>query len=626
MHQKLGDFMKHRQWIRLFKMFQYMVFDIIAVILPYLITIFMFKIVDIEISVTRVLLALPFVLVLKLIVFYLFGFYHILLRHIGFEDFIRITIAIVLTNALILAYIAISQDLFMYKSAYIFITIAEIAFVLSPRIINRIILYFKLNYFWGVAGTKTMIIGAGAAGELVVKEIYKNRTLNRIPVIFLDDSVQKIGNRLLGIPIVGPIALAKEFIKRYQIDEVILAIHNYPKERLQHLIEDVASMKVKMRRLHMFEDLKQKDQFQIIDIRIEDLLNREEVILDDQKIFEFIHDETVLVTGGGGSIGSELCRQIAKLKPKALIIFDIYENNAYDIQMELERTFQKKKLPLNLTVVIGSVYNEARVEALCKAYRPTIVFHAAAYKHVPLMEHNAVEAIRTNVLGTYYTSKYAKQYQVKKFVLVSSDKAVRATNIMGATKRYAELIIQDQQKDAVETVFAAVRFGNVLGSNGSVIPLFKKQIEDGGPVTITHEKITRYFMTIPEAVGLILECGVYARGSEVFVLDMGEPVLIKDLAEKMIRLSGLEPYLDIDIQTIGLRPGEKLYEELLVNHGSEQIKTENKKILIETQRAVTTDELKLDWLTHSFESLSNEDLKRFVSSVIKSYQMNGDKT
>lgn len=616
--------MRKSNMLKIARMIRYMFFDTLSIILPYLIAVFMFKILNINISWNDVLIALPFVVIFKIAIFYMFGFYKILMTHIGFEDFIRIALAVSFTNIVIVIYIAISGHMFMYKSAYIFMTMAEIAFVLSPRIINRMILYLKVNYDWARSTrSRTMIIGAGSAGELTIKEIFHNKTLKNIPVVFLDDDEKKFGSRLVGIPIIGPIKLVKEYITQFEVQEVILAIKDYPKDKMQQLIDDISSMHIKMKQLISIEDLSSEDKLKIVDIKIEDLLNRSEIKLDDDKIIDLIQNEIVLVTGGGGSIGSELCRQIANLKPKKLIIFDMYENNAYDIQMELLRTFEKKKEKLDLKVIIGSVYCRNRVEHVFKTYQPTLVFHAAAYKHVPLMEDSAVEAVRTNVLGTYIVSSLSSQYGVKKFVLVSSDKAVRSTNIMGATKRYAELIIQDQQNISQTTKFAAVRFGNVLGSNGSVIPLFKKQIEDGGPVTVTHPEITRFFMTIPEAVGLILQCGVYANGGEVFVLDMGEPVLIKDLAEKMIRLSGFKPYQEIDIIYTGLRPGEKLYEELLVSHDLDQVKTDNQKIFIEKQRAVTHEELKLDEITNGFEKLDNEGVKAFVGKVIETYQRNG---
>jgi FlaA1/EpsC-like NDP-sugar epimerase len=547
-------------------------------------------------------------------------------NHVGFEDVIKIAVVSIISNVVIVVFIAFSGITFMYKSAYFFITIAEIGLITLPRIANRIIVYVKTNYDWNRAlGKRTLIVGAGDAGELVVKEIYRNKDLNNIPLAFVDDNQDKIGNRLLGILIVGPIDRIKEFIDDYKIEEVIIAINYYPTKQMQKLVQLIADKNVRIKKLLSMTDVDSHHKPQIIDVRIEDLLNRDEIKLDDECIKGFIKDEIVLVTGGGGSIGSELCRQISELEPKQLIIFDIYENNAYDVQQELLRKFSKSHRELNLKVLIGSVYNRTRLEDVYKTYKPTIVFHAAAYKHVPLMEDSAVEAVRTNVLGTYNASSLAREYNVKKFVLVSSDKAVRSTNVMGATKRYAELIVQEQQAHTKTTKFSAVRFGNVLGSNGSVIPLFKKQIADGGPVTVTHQDITRYFMTIPEAVGLILQCGVYAQGGEVFILDMGEPVRIVDLAEKMISLAGFKPNEDIKIEITGLRPGEKLFEELLVDHNhDDQHRTANQKIYIEKQREVLESELELTNIIETIEEYSNEDVKKFVAHVIPSYKRNGD--
>ncbi|MDR4969198.1 MAG: nucleoside-diphosphate sugar epimerase/dehydratase, partial [Acholeplasmataceae bacterium] len=466
-------------------------------------------------------------------------------------------------------------------------------------------------------GRRTLIVGAGSAGEIVVKEVYRNKDLSNIPVAFLDDDPNKIGNKLSGIKIVGPINDIQYFLDLYKIEEVIIAINDFPLRKLKALIELVSQKNVRLKRLTSITDVTQGERTQIIDVKIEDLLNREEIILDDRGIEGFIKDEVVLVTGGGGSIGSELCRQIAELKPKQLIIFDIYENNAYDTQMELERKFKKSGEYLNLKVLIGSVYNPIRLESVFKEYRPTVVFHAAAYKHVPLMEDSAVEAVRTNVIGTHHAARLANQYEVKKFVLVSSDKAVRSTNVMGATKRFAELIIEEQNNHSKVTKFSAVRFGNVLGSNGSVIPLFKKQIQDGGPITVTDPEITRYFMTIPEAVGLILQCAVYAQGGEVFILDMDEPVKIKDLAEKMISLAGLRPNVDIMVEYVGLRPGEKLYEELLIDHEYDHhLRTANDKIYIEKQKHVEASELELDQIIKTFEEKTNYDVKLMVKKVV----------
>ncbi|MDX9691057.1 MAG: nucleoside-diphosphate sugar epimerase/dehydratase, partial [Acholeplasmataceae bacterium] len=568
---------------------------------------------------------IPFIALFKIIVFYFFGFYSMLANHVGFEDVMKISLISIISNIAIVVFIFASEYNFMYKSAFIFITPLEVVLVTFPRIINRIVGYIKTNMDWNNAlGRRTLIIGAGSAGEIVVKEIYKNKDLNNLPVAFLDDDPKKQGNRLSGIKIVGPISQLKETLEDLKIEEVIISIANIPLKKYREMLATISEKNIKIKRLTVMSDVDSQTT-KIVDVKIEDLLNRDEIKLDDAHIKDFIKDEIVLVTGGGGSIGSELCRQISELEPKKLIIFDIYENNAYDIQQELLRKFQKQGKHFDLVVRIGSVYNEIRTEEIFKQFKPTIVFHAAAYKHVPLMEDSAVEAVRTNVIGTYNVSSLANKYQVKKFVLVSSDKAVRSTNVMGATKRYAELIIQEQQNHSEITKFSAVRFGNVLGSNGSVIPLFKKQIADGGPVTVTHPDITRYFMTIPEAVGLILQCGVYAKGGEVFILDMGEPVKIRELAEKMIRLAGYRPYNDIQIEYTGLRPGEKLYEELLVDHNHEdQCRTDNEKIFIEKQREVSEADLELNQIKETLETLKNCEVKDFVAKIITTYKRNGD--
>jgi len=606
---------------------KYMFFDAIAIAATYFIALFMFRVIDTPVDQDIFFMALPFIIIYKIIAFFITGLYSMLANHVGFEDVIKITLVIIVTNILIVVFLLIfPQYQFMFKSAYFFITIAEMGFVTLPRVANRLIVYFKTNIQWNKAlGRTTLIVGAGDAGELVVKEIYRNKDLNNRPIAFLDDDPKKIGNRLMGIKIVGPISDILKFIDEFRVEEVIVAINNYPKALMQSLMNDITKRNVRVKKLISIAELNHDSHKpMIIDVRIEDLLNRDEICLDDDQIRDFIKDEVVLVTGGGGSIGSELCRQIAELEPKQIIIFDIYENNAYDIQQELIRKFYKEDRILNLIVIIGSVYNRQRLEYVFETYKPTLVYHAAAYKHVPLMEDSAIEAVRTNVIGTYNTASLSSKYEVKKFVLVSSDKAVRSTNVMGATKHYAELIIQEQQNHTQITKYSAVRFGNVLGSNGSVIPLFKKQIADGGPVTVTHPDITRYFMTIPEAVGLILQCGVFANGGEIFILDMGDPVKITELAEKMISLTGLRPHVDIKIEFTGLRPGEKLYEELLVDHNHEEHhSTDNRKIFIEKQRLVNESELQIQNISERLESLSNLEVKDFVASVITTYKRNG---
>ena len=354
----------------------------------------------------------------------------------------------------------------------------------------------------------------------------------------------------------------------------------------------------------------------IRDVKVEDLLGRTVVKLEKEGINDYIRGNTILVTGGGGSIGSELCRQIAKFLPKEIIILDIYENNAYDIQNELIREFKN----INIVTLIGSVRDKVRIEQIFKTYKPQIVFHAAAHKHVPLMEYSPSEAIKNNVGGTYNIAQYACKYNVKKFVLISTDKAVNPTNIMGATKRICEMIIQSMNSKS-KTEFVAVRFGNVLGSNGSVVPLFKKQIENGGPVTLTHKDITRYFMTIPEAAQLVLQAGAYARGGEIFVLDMGEPVKIYDLAYNLIKLSGFEPNLDINIEITGLRPGEKLYEELLMSEEG-LTETKHKKIFIGKP-----NDFDFDYISNKISELielsiygSVEEIKNKLKEIVPTYK------
>ncbi len=602
--------------------------DIIAICVTYLISVVVFYFLEIPISLDLIAMAIPFIILLHFIAYLIVGVYGILIEYFGFEDFIRVAATTIVVNVLIVVFLAIAGEeyAFMYKSAYFFIVFLEMGLVVLPRMTKRVINYFKTNWDWNKAlGRRTLIIGAGSAGEQVVKELYRNKDLNNMPMCFLDDDSNKHDKRLMGIKIAGKLSEIEYFLDLYRIEEVIIAVKDFPNKKLREIGEIVTSRNIRMKRLSgMVEDVGESRPI-ISDIRIEDLLNREEIKLDDSCIANYIKNEVVLVTGGGGSIGSELCRQIAERGPKKLIIFDIYENNAYEIQQELLRKFKKDNKPLDLQVWIGSVYNKARVKVLFETFKPTVVFHAAAYKHVPLMEDSAVEAVRTNVIGTYNVASLANEFEVKKFVMVSSDKAVRSTNVMGATKRYAELIVQEQQNHSKVTKYSAVRFGNVLGSNGSVIPLFKKQIADGGPITVTHPDITRFFMTIPEAVGLILQCGVFAKGGEVFILDMGEPIRIADLAEKMIRLTGLKPHEDIKIEYVGLRPGEKLYEELLVDHehGS-QDQTPHQKIFIEKQRDVDLDELSLEKIFLEVENLTNEEVKACLASIITTYNRNGN--
>ena len=424
-----------------------------------------------------------------------------------------------------------------------------------------------------------MIIGAGNAGYQLINEINNIKKSRNYKVkCFIDDDPSKAGMYSAGVPIVGGRDMILRAVKEYAISTILFAIPSCPADDKATIMKICQQTKCKLRTipsiLQFATDEIEVNLSQIREVNVEDLLGRESIKLNNDSVFGYIKDRIVLVTGGGGSIGSELCRQIAAHNPKQLIIFDVYENNAYDIQNELIRTYPG----LNLLALIGSVRDSKRLECIFSKYHPEIVFHAAAHKHVPLMEVSPNETLKNNVFGTYKTAKCADKYGVKKFVLISTDKAVNPTNIMGASKRICEMVIQYMNAHS-ETDYAAVRFGNVLGSNGSVIPLFKKQIAAGGPVTVTDPNIIRYFMTIPEAVSLVLQAGANAKGGEIFVLDMGKPVKILDLAENLIRLSGLEPYVDIKIEFTGLRPGEKLYEELLMSEEG-LTKTDNKLIYI----------------------------------------------
>ena len=426
--------------------------------------------------------------------------------------------------------------------------------------------------------SRTLIIGAGVCGRTALNEMIETNT-PYIPVCMVDDNASKIGRTIEGVKIYGPIPLVPELCRKFNIKTILFAIPSCETQVRNNILKMCGETECEVKIVPNITDLVQETSIlhQAKDIKIEDLLGRDVVRFDNDDIANFVKDEICLVTGGGGSIGSELCRQIAMYEPKKLVIVDIYENNAYDIQQELIRNGFK-----DLSVEISSVRDFNKMDKLFKKHSPTIVFHAAAHKHVPLMEDNPEEAVKNNCIGTLNIGMLSERYNVKKMVLISTDKAVNPTNVMGASKRCCEMIVQYMAQQATKTKFTAVRFGNVLGSNGSVIPLFRKQIESGGPVTVTHPDIIRYFMTIPEAVSLVLEAGTMAKGGDIFVLDMGSPVKITTLAENLIRIYGYEPYTEMPIKFTGLRPGEKLFEELLMSE--EGLKsTASQKIFIGKQ-------------------------------------------
>ena len=467
-------------------------------------------------------------------------------------------------------------SLLMNLVAGIFILIFVLGFRMYLRIYRRLVLFFNEKTSIGGRSRRVLIVGAGSAGLMAIREMRRRFDMGYIPVALVDDNSYKIGNSLCGVKVLGDRKDINKIVIDKGINLILIAIPSLNGNEKKELIRVCQKAKVKVKIMPGLYEMINEDFkiHKIRDVDVRDLLGRDEIKLNYQNISEYIENKTILVTGGGGSIGSELCRQIAKFKPKKLLILDIYENNAYDLQNELKRKFPK----LNQVALIASVRDKNRLNSIFKKYKPDVIFHAAAHKHVPLMEFNPTEAIKNNVFGTYNVAQCAKNYNVGKFVLISTDKAVNPTNIMGATKRICEMIIQAFNVKS-QTEFVAVRFGNVLGSNGSVIPLFKQQIEDGGPVTVTHKEITRYFMLIPEAAQLVIQAGAYAKGGEIFVLDMGSSVKIYDLAKDLIKLSGLEPEKDIAIKVIGLRPGEKLYEELLMAEEGLK-KTEHNKIFI----------------------------------------------
>ena len=464
----------------------------------------------------------------------------------------------------------------------------------------------------------TLVIGAGEAGSMIIQELKYSAHLNSKVVGVIDDNPHKKGKLIHGVRILGGREFILEAAKKYDVDEIILAIPSATPKVTRDILRICNQTTCKLKILPGMYQLITEDVSvsKLRDVSIEDLLGRDPIKVDLESVRGFIEGRCIMVTGGGGSIGSELCRQIAKYKPSRLIIFDIYENNAYDIQQELKLNHPE----LNLTVLIGSVRNTSRIESVIETYRPDVIYHAAAHKHVPLMEDSPNEAIKNNVFGTYKTARAADKFGVKRFVLISTDKAVNPTNIMGASKRMCEMIIQTFNRYS-KTEYVAVRFGNVLGSNGSVIPLFKRQMAAGGPLTVTHPDIIRYFMTIPEAVSLVLEAGAFAKGGEIFVLDMGEPVKIADLAKNLIRLSGYTLGVDMDIKYTGLRPGEKLYEELLVKEEGIQ-KTDNNLIYI--GKPLEFNEVHfLSGLRELEEAAMNESLsvKQIVSEIVPTYHI-----
>lgn len=531
-----------------------------------------------EIYINYMLEYLPVHIFCTLIIFYFCRMYRILWKYASVNEMAHIVIGTFLTTMLqwiVMWSMKYRMPISFHLMMFVFLT----GFTALERFAYRIIVEMKNRYLelpGDVSSACIMIIGAGDAGRVMLNEITASQYIQGKVVCFIDDDPDKIGKRLNGVPILGGREKIVQVAKEYDITEIIVALPSISSKERSVILNICQETNCNVRILPGVYQLINGEVSisKLRQVEVEDLLGRDQIQVDLDSIMGYVSGKRVMVTGGGGSIGSELCRQIASKNPEMLIIVDIYENNAYEIQQELKYNYPN----LNLVVLIASVRNTNRMNGIFEHYKPQIVYHAAAHKHVPLMETSPNEAIKNNVFGTYKTAKAAGENGVEKFVMISTDKAVNPTNIMGASKRICEMIIQTFNKQ-YSTEFVAVRFGNVLGSNGSVIPLFKKQIQHGGPVTVTHPDIIRYFMTISEAVSLVLQAGAYAKGGEIFVLDMGEPVRILDLAQNLIRLSGYVPNEDIKITFTGLRPGEKLFEELLMDEEG-LTKTANKLIYI----------------------------------------------
>lgn len=592
----------------------------------------------------------PLYTVFALIVFYALHLYKSLWRFASFSELNRIFASSVITTVFHTVFITVLLKR-MPISYYVIGSAMQLALVTAVRFAYRYVTLERTRRERNVSAVhNVMVIGAGAAGQVILKELKSSTEVMSKPCCVIDDNPNKWGRFMEGVPVVGGRDSIMKAVDKYRIDQILLAIPTASPKDKRDILNICKETHCELKSLPGIYQLANGEVSlsRMKAVAVEDLLGREPIKVNMEEIFQYIWGKTILVTGGGGSIGSELCRQIAGHEPKQLIIFDVYENNAYDIEQELKRKYKDK---LNLVVLIGSVRDSRRINMVFEKYKPDIVYHAAAHKHVPLMETSPNEAIKNNVVGTYKTAYAALRNGAQKFVLISTDKAVNPTNIMGASKRLCEMVIQAfdakikagkadeipqlfthltqdkyvnaQVQEALKTTkteFVAVRFGNVLGSNGSVIPLFRKQIEAGGPVTVTHPDIIRYFMTIPEAVGLVLEAGTYANGGQIFVLDMGEPVKILDMAKNMIKLSGYTPDVDIKIEFTGLRPGEKLYEEKLMDEEGIQ-KTDNDLIHVGCPIPFNVDTF-LGQLRELMEaSYKNAgDIRDLVKTVVTTYR------
>ncbi len=561
---------------------------------------------------------LPIYVITLLLLYYIFRLYHSVWSYVGASEVVRAVVVYVLFIPILFAEIHLFR--IVMPRSYFFLTyvmnfICCVGIRLSYRFMRSY--YHRIQEMRGTKDENVMIIGGGQAARSIIRELQVSEELNGRIACIIDDNKAKWHRYLEGVQIVGGRYDIEECVHRYHIKQIIYAIPTASAKDRSEILNICKETGCQIKAIPAIYQLINGDVSvsRLKDVEISDLLGRDEIKVNNDEIMADISGKIVMVTGGGGSIGSELCRQIAAANPKQLIVFDIYENNAYAIQQELVRRFPQ----LDLVVLIGSVRNTARVEWVLNKYQPDYVYHAAAHKHVPLMEDSPNEAIKNNVMGTYKMATAAAEHGVKRFLLISTDKAVNPTNLMGASKRLCEMVVQMMNRKYANTDFVAVRFGNVLGSNGSVIPLFKKQIAAGGPVTVTDKSIIRYFMTIPEAVSLVLQAGYYAKGGEIFVLDMGEPVRIDDMARNLIKLSGFTPDVDMKIVYTGLRPGEKLFEELLMDEEGMQ-QTANSLIYI--GKPIIFDDEKFEQQIERLDEASkheSEDIKHIVAEVVDTY-------
>lgn len=556
-----------------------------------------------------------------------FGLYQSVWRYASVDEVVRCIVSSAITTLMLFLYDRVLYVCLLNGNAndrigfpaYIFFFIFEIIALAIPRISFRFLrnTVDTFSYFKNRNVKRIMIVGAGFMGNFIIETLRNESFKTGRPIIAVDDNPQKLKSRINHIKVVGNTSQIPVLVEKYRIDEIIICVPSASNQRQKEILDIAISTGVKVKLSPSIEDMMSQDgRKRIRNVDISDLLFRPEVKLD-KKVCKYLINKTILVTGGGGSIGSEICMQVARYNPSAIIIFDIYENCAFELANELNKRYKDE---IDIYVRIGSVRDKSRLREVCREFHPDVIFHAAAHKHVPLMEDSPCEAVKNNVFGTYNVALIADEFKVPKMVILSTDKAVNPTNVMGCTKRLTEIIIQHMNAKSKYTRYAAVRFGNVLGSHGSVIPIFKKQIEEGGPVTVTHPDITRYFMTIPEAAQLVCQAGGLAKGGEVFVLDMGEPIKIIDLARNLIKLSGYTEE-EIPIKIVGLRPGEKLYEELAMESELEtRKKTANEKIYV--TQPMDIDDKKFDEMMNSLRHISVGNVRRKLMKYVPNYTPN----